>query len=92
MIQTVLELDLTKYATEHRGVYDAYQFERWNVDQINHLAPGSYVRLQVGNYAPMPFSGREWFRSDLMWQIIASDAYALEEWRTFMEGAPIAQY
>lgn len=92
MIQTVLELDLNRHPSNHRGIYDAHQFERYNVDQIERLAPGSYVRLRVGNYPPLMYHNREWFRADLMWQIIASDAYVLEEWRQYMEGVPIAQY
>lgn len=90
MIQTVLELDLTQYPGGR--YYDAYQFERHNVDQIERLTAGSYVRLRVGRYSPNMYMPREWFREDLMWQVIGDDAYVLEEWREFLEGVPVAQY
>lgn len=90
MIQVVLELDLADYSTNQPWHYDAYQFERREREQIEHLVPGSYVRLNVRRYRP--YGNPDFFRKDLMWQLIGGDSYALNEWRELLEGAPLAEF
>jgi hypothetical protein len=90
MIQTILELDLADYPSEYGSGYDVYQFERHNRDHLEALTAGSYVRLRVGRSRPYPSC--EFFRADLTWQIIAKDPYTLDEWRTMLEGVPVAQF
>ncbi|MBG6224733.1 hypothetical protein IWX63_001295 [Arthrobacter sp. CAN_A2] len=86
MIQTVLELDLADYPSDHPRLYDVYQFERQSQWFVETLDPGSYVRLRVGSY--MPHTSREFFRADLMWQITAKDPQTLKAWHEALEGAP----
>lgn len=89
MIQTVLELDLADYPGDRANWYDAYQFERHEHWQISELPPGTYVRLNIHRYRPL--SPSDFFRKDLIWQVIGRDAQALTEWRNLLEGAPVAE-
>lgn len=90
MIQMVLELDLADYPTDRGQYYDSYQFERNEREQLEHLSPGSYVRLRIGRCRP--YGNADFFRKDLVWQIIGNDSYALNEWRELLEGTPVEDY
>ncbi|MGO4493328.1 hypothetical protein AB4Y86_14725 [Arthrobacter sp. 2YAF22_2] len=90
MIQTVLELDLADYANDYPRSFDAYEFERRQREQLRDLPPGSCVRLRVGECRPL-LDGN-FFRRDLIWQIVGNDTRTLDAWHELMEGAPVADY
>ncbi|MHA7261901.1 hypothetical protein ACX80W_01725 [Arthrobacter sp. TMN-37] len=92
MIQVVLELDLADYPSDNGRTFDYQKFHRSNFDQVSRLNPGAHIRLRVGRYSPWPMTDHTWMRSDLIWQITAKDAYALDEWQSTLEGTTLDQF
>ncbi len=54
--------------------------------QTHHLPPGSLVRLDLSGIPPTEYTGADWLRPELQWQVESVNPDHLLEWAQRLDG------
>jgi hypothetical protein len=57
---------------------------RYILAETAHIEPGVLVRVYVGNIDPLLTGDYAWFRRDLVFQFLASNAQTLHKWQLLL--------